>query len=100
VAIDTIPLATFDGLIMDSVKLAIISWVANEKDPQTLKRLHELVTDIEYERASDTKVIGFRMNGTKIYKSRFIQGIRQSEAGVENGELLSIDDLEKQSENW
>lgn len=81
-------------------KLDIISWVVKEDDESAIGRIKELIDDIEYERKSDAKVIGFGVNGAKLFKSQFILSIRQSERGIKSGEFLTVDELEKQSENW
>lgn len=81
-------------------KLNIISWTLKEDSESSLRQMKELISEIEYNRTSDAKVIGFRINGTKVFKSQFIQDIHQSERGVSNGEFLSLDDLETLSESW
>ena len=85
---------------LQQAKLDIISWIVNESNETVLGQIQELIDDIEYERTSDTKVIGFGINGVKIFKSEFVRCIRQSERGLKNGEFLSVEDLEKQSETW
>jgi hypothetical protein len=81
-------------------RLDIISWTLKEGNESSLRQMKELISEIDYNRTSDAKVIGFRVNGTKVFKSQFIHDIRQSERGVANGEFLSLDDLETLSESW
>jgi hypothetical protein len=85
---------------LNQEKIDIISWTLKEVEETSLRQMKELISEIEYDRTSDTKLIGYRMSGAKVFKSQFIQEIRQSERGVANGEFLTLDDLEKQSESW
>jgi NifB/MoaA-like Fe-S oxidoreductase len=85
---------------MKQTKLDIIAWVVAETDVNAVKRLSMTVEDITYERASETKVIGYRVNGTKVIKSQFIRCIQQDEQGLANGEYMSLQSLDKLSENW
>lgn len=85
---------------LNQEKIDIISWTLKEVEEASLIQMKELISEIEYNRTSDAKLIGYRTNGAKVFKSQFIQEIRQSERGVAHGEFLTLDDLEKQSESW
>lgn len=84
----------------DQHKLQIIRWVTEENDPEAIERVRQLVEDIEYDKASDSMVIGFRFNGTKVIKSDFLRCIVEAERGISTGEFVSIEELEERSENW
>ena len=85
---------------INSQKVEIIKWVSAQDDPTELAKFRELIADIEYDRASDSMVIGSRINGAKVIKSRFVHRIRQAEIGVAHGEFISFQELEQQAENW
>ena len=84
----------------EATKLEIIKWITTEEDPDAIHRVKRLVDDIEYDKASDSMIIGFRFNGGKVIKSEFLRLIAQAEQGVSSGEFVTIEELEKESENW
>lgn len=85
---------------MDKIKLELIRWIAGSEDSHMLEALHQRMTELVYEKDSDTKVIGFTATGQDVIKSRFVQGIVQAEMGIRNGEYLTLQELERLSENW
>lgn len=45
-------------------------------------------------------VIGYDETGKVINKSQFIADLKEAESQIEKGEYLTIEDLEKESEQW
>lgn len=45
-------------------------------------------------------VIGYDETGKVINKSQFIADLQEAESQIERGEYLTIEDLEKESEQW
>ena len=84
----------------EATKLKIIQWVIEENDPDAIKRVKQLVDEIQYDQVSDSMVIGFRFNGGKVIKSDFLRCIAEAERGISSGEFVTLEELEKESENW
>ena len=84
----------------ETTKLKIIQWVIEENDPDAIKRVKQLVDEIQYDQVSDSMVIGFRFNGGKVIKSDFLRCIAEAERGISSGEFVTLEELEKESENW
>ena len=45
-------------------------------------------------------VVGYDASGQPISKSQFVADLKESEAQIERGEYLTIEELEKESEQW
>lgn len=45
-------------------------------------------------------IVGHKPSGEPILKDAFIAKIKESEAQIERGEYLTIEELEKESEQW
>ena len=85
---------------INSQKLKVVRWITNEEEPGAISKILEVIADVEYERASDTMVIGYRINGLRVIKSRFLHLIQLAEIGLETGEYITMDELEKSAETW
>lgn len=48
----------------------------------------------------DNPVVGYSASGKAIRKKHFISGLKEAEKQIERGEYTSIEDLEKESEQW
>ncbi len=49
---------------------------------------------------NENSIVGYEPSGKPIYKNEFIARIKESEAEIERGEYLTIEELEKESEQW
>jgi hypothetical protein len=81
-------------------KLWLMKWILDQKDAQAIDQIKALADDIEYDRLSDAKVIGYALNDLPITKSRFMHQVKQSLDGMEKGEYITYADLEKAVEAW
>lgn len=85
---------------IEKKKLKIIDWVIDQKDSEYLQNVQNLIDGINYDEDSRTKVIGLRPNGSEVIKSQFVSCILMSENNIKNGEYMTFEELEKESENW
>ncbi|MGB0424012.1 MAG: hypothetical protein ACPGED_06815 [Flavobacteriales bacterium] len=81
-------------------KLRIIEQIITEADEETIEALEQRLADLNYDKVSQTKVIGLNPKGLPVVKSDFMKLIRHSLMAVENGEWIGLDELETRSENW
>lgn len=84
----------------DGRKLKLIASILEETDPKTLDILEQKLAEISYNKASQSKVIGFRPNGSKVIKYEFMRCITQSLDNLNHGEFIALDELERRSHNW
>ena len=85
---------------IEKQKLSIIEWVMAQKDSENLQQVQGLLSGIDYDEESKTKVIGYHPNGTEVIKSQFASCIVMSENNIPNGEFMTFEELEKETENW
>ncbi len=85
---------------LEERKLKIIAAVVAESDTDAIQMLELKLAEIDYDKKSRSKIIGLNPKGMPIIKSEFVRCIHQSLSNLDNGEWISIDDLEKRSENW
>jgi|AntRauTorcE11897_2_1112592.scaffolds.fasta_scaffold17838_2 hypothetical protein len=87
-------------MTLDKQKLSIIDWVMNQDDEDNLQLIQNLVENINYDEKSKKMVIGYHANGTEVIKSQFANCIVMSENNIRNGEFMTFEELEKETENW
>ena len=85
---------------LEHSKLQLIRWIVEEEDAVRLNRLTDLVDDLTFEKESAQQVIGLRANGNEVTKAELLRVVRLSEEQQGRGEVLSLEELEKQSEIW
>ncbi|WP_306643787.1 hypothetical protein [Sanyastnella coralliicola] len=81
-------------------KLRLIEFILQEHDEESIERLEELTYRISYDEDSKTKVIGFRPNGVAVIKSDFLADIIETMKSVNEGNFITLEELDKRSENW
>ena len=64
-------------------------------DNAVLKAIHLLL-----KKQTSDESAGYEPNGKPITKKAFIKRIEKAEADIKKGNFTSIEDLEKESENW
>ena len=74
--------------------------VAKISEISEVERLEKTLHEIEYEKVSSSKIIGLNSKGNPVIKSDFVKRIGHSLLAVENGEWISLEELETRSENW
>lgn len=84
----------------DERKLKLIASILEETDPKALDILEQKVAEISYDKASHSKLIGFRPNGSKVIKYDFMRCITQTLDNLNHGEFIALDELERRSQNW
>ncbi len=73
-------------------KKQIIDFV-QQLDDKELKRVYDIILKNDY-------VVGFEANGKPINLSQIKSELEIAEKELENGVYTTIEDLEKESENW
>lgn len=64
------------------------------------QRLISLVYSMIKSDKESNDIVGHRANGEPLTKFQLISDVLEAEREIERGNFLSIDDLEKESENW
>lgn len=66
-------------------------------DENALNRIYKV---IESRLGNQEDVVGYEVDGTPIMKAQHIKSIKEAEDQIDRGEFITLEDLEKESENW
>lgn len=62
--------------------------------------LNEIYRVIESKIGNQEDVVGYEADGTPMMKAQFIKSIKEAEDQIDRGKFITLEDLEKESENW
>ncbi len=69
----------------------------HQLDEEHINKLYQKVYSFISE---DNPVVGYHASGKAIRKKQFIADLIEAEKQIERGEFTTIEDLEKESEQW
>jgi hypothetical protein len=75
-------------------KLHLIEELARIQDIHIIEQIKQLL------KQQNNPVVGYEINGDPITRKQLIKRIEESEKRIDNGEYVTQEDLEKESENW
>lgn len=75
-------------------KLHLIEELARIQDIHIIEQIKQLLKE------KNNPVVGYEINGNSITRTQLIKRIEEAETRVDNGEYVTQQDLEKESENW
>lgn len=84
----------------NDIKIELITWLTNLDDEQMLRQLKAAKDDIIFVEESKSMVIGYRPNNSPVIKSEFLTIIQQAQNQIKSGEFTTLEQLEKEIENW
>lgn len=85
---------------MEKDKLAIIEWVLKQEKASSLSPLLKLIQQTDEKVLDDNKLVGFRKPGRRMTKKELIESIRLSLNELASNDLISLDELEQESDQW
>jgi hypothetical protein len=81
-----------------SLKLKLIDWILKQEKEDLLKDLDTKISGLDKESEDLTQVIGHRSYGARVTLSDFIEQLKELEKS--SAENITLEELERQSENW
>ncbi len=75
-------------------KLHLIEELARIQDIHIIEQIKQLL------KQKNNPVVGYEINGDPITRKQLIKRIEEAEKRIDNGEYVTQEDLEKESENW
>jgi hypothetical protein len=83
------------------IKAEINRYLELVEDERFLKVVHSMLdTYLKESIGEDDPIIGYEVDGTPITASTFLKQAEESMAEVERGEYTTLEELEKESEEW
>ncbi len=77
-----------------SKKLELLDWLLHLKDENKLKKL------IAFKSIIDNEVVAHTISGYPIDKQEYIDMVNEADERISSGKFITIEDLEKEIENW
>jgi len=87
-------------MTVNDIKIELISWLSNLENESIIKKLKAAKDDLIFSEESKSMVIGYLPNNSPVIKSEFLISIQQAERQIENGEFVTLEQLEQDIENW
>lgn len=75
-------------------KLHLIEELTRIQDIQIIEQIKGLL------KQKNNPVVGYEITGAPITRKQLIKRIEEAERRIDNGEYVTQEDLEKESENW
>ena len=75
-------------------KLHLIEELTRIQDIHIIEQIKELL------RKKNNPVVGYEITGAPITRKQLIKRIEEAEKRIDNGEYVTQEDMEKESENW
>jgi len=75
-------------------KLHLIEELARIQDIRIIEQIKQLL------KKKNNPIVGYEIDGAPITRKQLIKKIDEAENRIDNGEYISQEDLEKESENW
>lgn len=82
------------------LKLALIEKIIQENKLSRLQAIDELLAGFRKEQEDHSRIVGYHPNGTRITKKELILRISNALEDIDNGHLITTDQLETESEKW
>lgn len=79
------------------LKTQIHEYLDAVKDETFLKVVHSMLNTYLQEQQN---IVGYRSDNQAIIQDELIKNLQESEAAIERGELLTIDELMAEAEKW
>lgn len=75
-------------------KLHLIEKLTRIQDIRIIEQIKELL------KQKNNPVVGYEISGDPITRRQLVKRIEEAEKRIDNGEYITQEDLEKESENW
>jgi hypothetical protein len=85
---------TYREMDIKAEKLYLIEQLARLEDTRIIQQIKDLLS------SQSEPIVGYKPGGEPITKSELMARAKASNKAIEEGRVISIEDLEKESENW
>ena len=75
-------------------KMELMDWLLHINDESKLKKIIDLKSIL------DKEVVAHTISGYPIDKEEYINMVKEADARISSGKFTTIEDLEKEIENW
>ena len=75
-------------------KIELMGWLLHLNDESQLKKI------LDFKTILDSKAVTFNVKGFPVSKDEYVNMVNLADQRISSGEYTTIDDLEKEIENW
>jgi uncharacterized protein YihD (DUF1040 family) len=75
-------------------KIELMDWLLHINDESRLKRVLAFKTTL------DEEIIAYDIKGNPVSKDEYINMVHKADESISSGKYTTVDDLEKEIENW
>jgi len=81
-------------------KLRLIEWIVKESNEENLAEVAAFVERLSQDSNLAAKVMGYRRRGVPVTWQQMKEGLQSAIDDCINGNCVSLDNLEKESDTW
>ena len=81
-------------------KLRLIEWIVKESNEENLAEVAAFVERLSQDSNLAAKIMGYRRRGVPVTWQQMKETLQASISSCVNGDCVSLDSLEKESDNW
>ncbi len=85
---------------LQAIKLELIKLLLETDEKSILEKVRKLLSTQKNGAKSVEDAVGYQPDGSPITKEQLLKRIEESEEAIRKGEVISMEDLMKESENW
>jgi len=82
---------------VEARKFRLIEWLTSLRDMASLEHVEQIR---KAQQADMQRIVGTHPGGKPITKAELLASVEQAEREIDAGLLISLEDLDKESENW
>ncbi len=81
-------------------KLLLIEWILKQEKLSAIEKVKKVISDLDHEARDSSKIVGQTPKGSRVSKKMLVERLARSIQDFHSNGLISLDDLENQSEQW
>ncbi|MFO0360997.1 MAG: hypothetical protein ACK500_04160 [Flavobacteriales bacterium] len=81
-------------------KLQIIEWVTRQDKAGSLLKVLSLIGQLDNETVDGARIMGYRKGGAIVRGKELSDSLSEGLEDMKNGNLISMDQIESESEQW
>ena len=85
---------------LQTIKLELIKMLLETEEKSILEKVRKILSPQKNGSKPVEGAVGYQPDGSPITKEQLLKRIEESEEAIRKGEIISMEDLMKESENW
>lgn len=88
--------------VMSTVELRnkIYDSLKSVEDSTVLEKVYSYIENIRRKNSNDNDIVAYTIKGKPLTKQEYIQQVKEADKSVSEGNYTTVEDLEKEVQNW